>query len=194
MKAPSSRWPARDPYTLPRDTAITWPSVHTPKHLQSSQLRIQKEATSCTLRHQHSSRAPPGPAVLQRTCGQEGRTQTDPSWVPSFLPGSVPKQNTLQGNDGERCESPCEHVYCTSLPETEAPGHSAATTTRASAQFSRPVVRSACAVPATAKRGRVSQDPTWSLAVPEGLSGETRPCSASWSLWGHYAPGSSKRV
>lgn len=43
--------------------------------------------------------------------------------VPSFLPVPVSKQNTLQGNDGKKCESTYEHIYCTSLPETEAPVH-----------------------------------------------------------------------
>ena len=99
--------------------------------------------------------------------------------VPSFLPVPVSKQNTLQGNDGKKCESTYEHIYCTSLPETEAPVHQPPLPADASA--------------AAAKRGRVSQEPTWSLVAPEGLSGETRPCSASWPLWGHYVPGSSQK-
>ena len=36
--------------------------------------------------------------------------------VPSFLPVPVSKQNTLQGNDGKKCESTYEHIYCTSFP------------------------------------------------------------------------------
>lgn len=100
----------------------------------------------------------------------------DTSWVPSFLPGPVSKQNTLQGNDGEKCGSTYEHIYCTSLPETEAPVY-------------RPPLPAGASVAAAAKRGRVSQEPTWSLVAPQGLSGETRPCSASWPLWGHYVSG-----
>lgn len=96
--------------------------------------------------------------------------------VPSFLPVPVSKQNTLQGNDGKKCESTYEHIYCTSLPETEAPVH-------------QPPLPADASAAAAAKRGRVSQEPTWSLVAPEGLSGETRPCSASWPLWGHYVSG-----
>lgn len=95
--------------------------------------------------------------------------------VPSFLPVPVSKQNTLQGNDGKKCESTYEHIYCTSFPETEAP------------VYRPPLPPGACYC--SCKARRVSQEPTWSPAAPEGLSGETRPCSASWPLWGHYIPG-----
>lgn len=78
--------------------------------------------------------------------------------VPSFLPVPVSKQNTLQGNDGKKCESTYEHIYCTSFPETEAPVY-------------RPPLPAGASVTATAKRGGASQDPTWSLVAPEGLYG-----------------------
>ena len=66
--------------------------------------------------------------------------------VPSFLPVPVSKQNTLQGNDGKKCESTYEHIYCTSFPETEAPVY-------------RPPLPPGASVTATAKRGECLRNP-----------------------------------
>lgn len=66
--------------------------------------------------------------------------------VPSFLPVPVSKQNTLQGNDGKKCESTYEHIYCTSFPETEAPVY-------------RPPPPPGASVTATAKRGECLRNP-----------------------------------
>ena len=125
----------------------------------------------------------------------------EPSWVPSFLPGPVPKQKTLQGNDGERCESPCEHAYCTSLPETEAPGHPLPPPPGVSAQCSRPVVSASVLFLLLQSEGECLRNPpgAWlpqrvflgrlGPALPLGLCGVTMSQGRSQKHVIFYSPG-----
>ena len=140
MKAPSSPRPARDPSTLPETqphlAKCPHPETLTEEPAQDSERSNQlHSAPSTAVRASWQQRPCAGTLGAGR-----GNTDMDTSWVPSFLPGPVSKQNTLQGNDGEKCESTCEHAYCTSLPETEAPVYWPPPPPGTSVQFSRPVM------------------------------------------------------
>lgn len=146
MKAPNSlqpKLPLRSQKYSP-----TWPSVHTPKHLQSSQLRIQKEATSCILRHQHSSQGILGPASL---CWDFGGRKGKQTWTPFRSLASYQclflNRTHCRAMTGRNVKVPMNtYIYCTSFPETEAPVY-------------RPPLPPGASATATAKRGECLRNP-----------------------------------
>ena len=129
------------PFYTPRDTAPPG-QASTPRNSYrgaSSGFRKEQPAAFCAINTAVRASWQQRPCAGTLGAGR-GNTDMDTSWVPSFLPGPVSKQNTLQGNDGEKCESTCEHAYCTSLPETEAPVYWPPPPPGTSVQFSRPVM------------------------------------------------------
>lgn len=126
-------------------------------------------------------------------CGQEGRTQTGPLWVPSLLPGSVPTSRTrcraVMGRDVKVPVNTILHLtsrdggaWAPARHHHPVPLHSSA------AQPCPPVL-----FLLLQSEGECLKNPPGAWLLREGLSGETSALLCLWLLWGHYVPGSSQK-